>query len=160
MTEQTEGRGSRLTQEPSSREIVTGTQFSERAHELLKEPLKGVLAVLRPDGRIVQTEMWYDLQDEGTILMNTTKFRRKYAHLQQNPSASLLISRGNYQFVTLNGTVTLNDDPETAQRDIRRLAQRYLGQEEADEIMRDEFSKEERVSIVLTPTKITEYFSQ
>ncbi len=159
MTEQTGGQNTHITQEPSSREIVTRTQFSERARGLLREPLKGVLAIVGPDGRIVQTEMWYDLQEDGTILMNTTKFRRKYAHLQRNPSVSLLISRGNYQYVTMNGAVTLNDNPEIAQQDIRYLAERYLGKEEADKIMQDEFSKEERVSIVLTPTKITEYFS-
>ena len=160
----TEGQD-RITQEPSTREIVTGTQFSDRARDLLREPfegkpLKGILAILRPDGRIVQTEMWYDLRDDGTVLMNTTKFRRKYGHLQQSPSVSLLVSRGNYQYVTMNGTVTLDDDPETSQRDVRHLAERYMEEEEADKIMADEFSKEDRVSITLTPASITEYFSQ
>jgi PPOX class probable F420-dependent enzyme len=150
----------RITQEPSTREIVTVTQFSERARELLGEPLKGVLAVLRPDGRIVQTEMWYALQDDGTILMNTTKFRRKYDHLRQNPAVSLLVSRGNYQYVMMSGEVALNEDPEVAQKDIRFLAERYMGQEDANKIMEDEFSREERVSITLKPTSITEYFSQ
>jgi PPOX class probable F420-dependent enzyme len=152
--------GSFLSEEPTSREITTRKQFSERAQVLLKEPLKGVLAVLKPNGQIVQTEMWYELQDGGTILMNTTKFRKKYKHLQQNPQVSLLVSRSNYQYITLNGTVTLNEDPETSQRDIRRLAERYLGKEAAEKIMSDEFSKEERVSITITPTKIVEYFSK
>lgn len=151
---------SRITSEPPGREIVTGSEFSERALQLLREPHMGVLAVQRPDGTIVQTKMWYDLKDDGTILMNTTKFRRKYRHLQKNPSVSLLVSGGDYQFVTMNGTVTLNDDPETAQNDIRHLAKRYLGKEASDKIMEEEFSREERVSIVLTPTRITEYFSQ
>lgn len=150
----------RITAEPPAREIVTGTQFSERARQLLREPLMGVFAIQRPDGTLVQTEMWYDLRDDGTVLMNTIKFRRKYAHLQQSPVVSLLISRGNYQYVTMNGTVTLNEDPETAQNDVRLLAERYLGIEEAEKIMREEFSLEERVSIVLKPTRITEYFSQ
>lgn len=149
-----------ITEEPISREIRTGSQFSERGRQLLEEPHIGVLAVQRPDGAIVQTEMWYALRDDGTILMNTAKFRRKYSHLQQNPSLSFLVSGGDYRFVTMNGTVDLNDDPETAQRDIRLLAERYHGKEEAEKMMRDEFSREERVSIVLTPTKITEYFSK
>ncbi len=156
----TEGQDSQITQEPASREIVTGPQFSERALALLKDPHMGVLSVLRPDGTMVQTKMWYDLRDDGTILMNTTRFRHKYHHLQQNPSISFLVSGGDYQYVTMNGTVALNDDPETAQRDISHLAERYLGKEEADKIMRDEFAREERVSVILTPTKITEYFSQ
>lgn len=155
---------SRITQEPSSREIVTGPQFSERARQLLKDPfkgehLKGVLAVKKPDGTIRQTEMWYDLRDDGTIVMNTTTFRRKYDYLQNDPNVSLLVSRGNYQYVTMIGAVKLNNDPETAQRDIRQLAEHYHGKEEAEKMMDEEFALEERVSIILTPTKITEYFS-
>ncbi len=154
-----------ITVEPPTREIVTGVGFSDRARELLiepfeRKPLKGILAVLRPDGEIVQTEMWYALQDDGTILMNTAKFRHKYRHLQENPHVSFLVSRGNYQYVTMRGSVLLNDDHEASQRDIRHLAERYMDPEGAEQIMSEEFSREERVSIVLTPTKITEYFSQ
>ena len=150
-----------ITKEPPSREIVTGIQFSERARQLLSEPLKGVFAILKPDGSIVQTEMWYSLRGDDTILMNTAKFRHKYHHLQQdNPSVSLLVSAGNYQYVSMNGTVVLNDDPEIAQNDIRHLAERYEGKEAAEKMMNEEFSREKRVSIILTPTKITEYFSK
>lgn len=156
-----EVQNSPIAAEPTSREIVTGTLFSERARKLLGEPHMGVFAIQRPDGELVQTKMWYDLRDNGTILMNTARFRHKYRHLQQdNPKISLLVSGGDYQFVTMNGTVVLDEDPERAQSDIRQLAERYLSKEAANKIMEEEFSREERVSIILTPTKITEYFSQ
>lgn len=146
--------------DPSHREIISGFQFSERARQLLKEPIMGVLAILRKDGSIIQTEMWYELKSDDTILLNTTTYRYKYRYLQDNPSISFFVSRGKYQYVTINGKVTLNKDPEIAQNDIRQLAQRYLGKEEASKIMNEEFSQQERVSIIITPTRITEYFSQ
>jgi PPOX class probable F420-dependent enzyme len=158
MTERT-GKQIHIRQEPASREIITSAHFSERARELLREPHIGTLALQTPGG-IVQTEMWYALNDDDTLLLNTTTFRRKYEHVKKNPAVSLLVSRGNYQYVTMNGIVVLNDDPEIAQRDIRRLAIRYLGEEEADKIMKEEFSHEDRASMILTPTRITEYFSQ
>jgi hypothetical protein len=40
--------------DPSHREITHSSQFSERARQLLKEPLLGVLALLRKDGSIIQ----------------------------------------------------------------------------------------------------------
>lgn len=149
-----------ITEEPASREIVTSTQLSERARKLLREPLFGYLGFNRLDGDLDQDEIWYELRDDNTILMNTTKFRYKYRCLQQDPGVSLIVSRGNYQNVKLRGTVTLNDDPETTQRDIRHLAERYEGKEAAEKMMKEEFSREERVSIILTPTSITEYFSK
>ncbi len=152
--------GSHISSEPPSREIITRSQFSERARQLLREPHKGVLALSRPDGSILQTEMWYALRDDDTVLMNTTTFRRKNDYLRNNPSVSLLVSRDKYQYITMNGTVTLNDDREVAQNDIYYLAERYLGKEGAEKIMMEEFSQEERVSIILTPTRITEYFSE
>lgn len=154
------GSNTPIDKEPESREILHSKHFSERARELLREPHLGVLAVLRADGGIVQTEMWYDLKDDDRLLMNTTKFRRKYGHLRGNPFVSFFVSRGTQQYVTLNGTVILDDDPVTSQADIRRLAKRYLGEEAAEKIMQEEFSRQERVSIVVTPTRITEYFSQ
>lgn len=157
---QAEGPRRKLNSEPASREIRTTAFFSERARKLLEEPHKGVLAVSRPDSSILQTEMWYALREDGSILMNTTAFRRKNTYLRDNPFVSFLVSRGNYQYVTMNGNVALIDTPEVAQRDIRFLAERYLGKEEADKIMTEEFAHEERVSIILTPTKITEYFSE
>ena len=146
--------------EPLYRQIKSSKQFSKRARQLLKEPLLGVLAILREDGSIIQTEMWYDIMNDDTILMNTATFRHKYRHLQQkNPSVSFFVSRGTYQYISINGSIALNKDSNIAQKDIHHLAKRYLGKEQAVKAMEGEFSKQERVSIILTPTKIIEYFS-
>ncbi len=60
--------------------------------------------------------------------------------------------------LTINGTVQLIDDPERAQHDIYRLSARYHGEEKASRQMQEQFSKETRVSLLLTPERVIEYF--
>ncbi len=49
-------------------------------------------------------------------------------------------------------------DPERAQHDIYRLSARYHGEEKASRQMQEQFSKETRVSLLLTPERVIEYF--
>jgi hypothetical protein len=52
----------------------------------------------------------------------------------------------------------LIDDPERAQHDIYRLSARYHGEEKARRQMKEQFSKETRVSLLLKPERVIEYF--
>jgi hypothetical protein len=64
----------------------------------------------------------------------------------------------DYNFLTINGTVHLIDDPQRTQQDIYRLSARYHGEEKARKQMHDQFSKEVRVSLLLKPEHAIEYF--
>ena len=131
--------------------------LSKQAQAFLQELRFAVLATINQDGTPQLTTMWYLLEDDGTILMNTKIGRLKERNLRRDPRISICIE-DDYNFLTINGTVQLIDDPERAQHDIYRLSSRYHGEEKARKQMQEKFSKETRVSLLLKPERVIEYF--
>ena len=129
--------------------------LSEKARAFLNEKRFAVLATLNRDGTIQQTTMWYLLEGD-TILMNTKVGRLKERNLRRDPRISICVEDG-YSYVTISGRVELIDDPEIAQRDIRRLATRYHGEERAARQMAEQFSREQRVTLRLKCEHVHEY---
>jgi PPOX class probable F420-dependent enzyme len=130
-------------------------QLSERARAFLDEPRFGVLATVNADGTPQQSVVWYELQGDE-IMANTKRGRLKDRNLRRDPRAALCVEDGNH-YIALRGSVTLIDDQSIAQLDIERLAVRYDGEERARGQMRNQFSREERVTIRLRPERIDEY---
>ena len=111
-----------------------------------------VLATLNPDGTIHQSVMWFDLNADG-IMMNTKKGRVKYRNMSANDHVSLCFEEeGTY--VTLSGHVELIEEQERAKGDIHKLAVRYDGQDAADQELRDVYSHQERVTVLMTVDRI------
>ena len=133
------------------------TALSERARAFLREKRFAVLGTINADGSPHLTVMWYILEDDCTILMNTKAGRVKDRHMRRDPRVSVCVSDG-YKFVTLSGNVEIIDDHEVAQRDIFRLSTRYHGEEKARLQMQNQFSRERRVTLRLKPGHIIEYF--
>jgi PPOX class probable F420-dependent enzyme len=131
--------------------------LSKKAQAFLQELRFAVLATINQDGTPQLTTMWYLLEDDGTILMNTKVGRAKERNMRRDPRISICIE-DDYNFLTINGTVEMIDDPEIAQRDIHRLSARYHGEEKARRQMQEKFSKEIRVSLHLKPERVIEYF--
>ena len=132
-------------------------ELSEKARAYLQEKRFAVLATLNEDGTPQLTTMWYILEDDGTILMNTKVGRAKERNMRRDPRISVCVEDG-YTYVTLRGKVEMIDDPEIAQHDIFRLSSRYHGEEKAKRQMENQFSKEQRVTLRLQPEHIIEYF--
>src|SRR5437764_1631684 len=132
-------------------------ELSEKARGYLREKRFAVLATINQDGTPQLTTMWYLLEDDGTILMNTKVGRAKERNMSRDPRISICIE-DDYNFLTINGTVQLVDDPERAQHDIYRLSARYHGEEKARRQMQEQFSKEARMSLLLKAERIIEYF--
>jgi PPOX class probable F420-dependent enzyme len=132
-------------------------ELSEKARAYLQELRFAVLATINQDGTPQLTTMWYLLEDDGTITMNTKVGRAKERNMRRDPRISICIE-DDYNFLTINGAVEMIDDPEIAQRDIYLLSARYHGEEKARRQMREQFSKETRVSLRLKPEHIIEYF--
>ncbi len=132
-------------------------ELSEKARAYLQELHFAVLATINQDGTPQLTTMWYLLEDEGSILMNTKVGRAKERNMRRDPRISICIEDG-CDFLTINGTVEMIDDPEIAQNDIYRLSRRYHGEAKARRQMEEQFSKETRVSLRLKPESIIEYF--
>ncbi len=135
--------------------MTASTQLSRAAQALLEEKRFGVLATINSDGTAQLSTMWFELQD-GEIMMNTKRGRVKERNLRRDPRVSLCIEDG-YRYLTLRGSVTLTDDPEVSQADIKRLAIRYHGTEKAEQQVRDQYSREDRVTVRLRIDHIVEY---
>lgn len=118
--------------------------LSDKAREFLGEKRFAVLATVNKDGTPQQTVMWYELQGDE-IMMNTAQGRLKDRNLVRDPRVSVCVEDGQ-RFVTLRGTVALNDEQEVAQADIKRLAVRYDGAEQAEKSAAN-FRKEHRITL-------------
>ena len=132
-------------------------ELSEKARAYLEEIRFAVLATINQDSTPQLTTMWFLLEDNGTITMNTKVGRAKERNMRRDPRISICIE-DDYNFLTINGTVEMIDDPEIAQHDICRLSARYHGNEKARRQVQEKFSKEKRVTLRLKPEHIIEYF--
>jgi PPOX class probable F420-dependent enzyme len=129
-------------------------ELSDKARAFLQEKRFAVLATINPDSTPQLSAMWYEL-DGDEILMNTKVGRRKERNLRRDPRISICIEDG-YNYLTLAGAAQLIDDQATAQADIKRLATRYHNPAKAEQMMRNQFSKEQRVTIRMTIERVIE----
>ncbi len=129
-------------------------ELSDKARTFLQEKRFAVLGTINPDSTPQMSAMWYEL-DGDEILMNTKVGRVKERNLRRDPRISICIEEG-YHYLTLAGTARLIDDQATAQADIKRLATRYHNPEKAEQMARDQFSKEQRVTFRMTIQRVVE----
>jgi PPOX class probable F420-dependent enzyme len=127
-------------------------QLDEKTRAFLLEKRFPVLATINADGSVQQTVMWYDL-DGDEILMNTAAKRVKAGNLRRDPRVSLCFEDG-YHYITLIGTVQLNDDQDVSQADIRRLALRYSDNPDNIEEETAPFRAQQRVSVRMTVERV------
>jgi PPOX class probable F420-dependent enzyme len=131
---------------------MAATILTDEMRRFLEEPRFAVLATVNPDGSPQQTVMWYLLEGDR-ILMNTKRGRRKDRNIDRDPRVSVCVEDG-YRYLALAGTLTADEDPARAQEDIRRLAERYHGREEAARMVAEGFSLQERVTLRLAIERI------
>jgi len=132
-------------------------ELTDKARAFLREKRFAVLATINKVGTPQLTTMWYLLENDGTIMMNTRVGRSKERNMRRDPRISVCFEEG-YRYVTITGRVEMIDDPQVSQRDIFRLSTRYHGEEMAKKQMQTQFSKEQRVTLRLKPERIVEYF--
>ena len=98
--------------------------MSRQMREFLEGVHFAVVATLRSDGLPHQTVMWYELENEDTILLNTPSGSLKHRQLSRDPRLSVCVEDG-YRYVTARGTVMIDEDAERAGQDYARLGHRY-----------------------------------
>lgn len=104
------------------------TPLTERVRRFLAGPHTAALATLGEDGAPHQTFIWYRLEDDGTILVNSLVGRRWPAELQRDGRCALAIANVANQLSWVGVTaevVAVDDDRERALGDILALAHRY-----------------------------------
>lgn len=95
--------------------------------DLLAKPCHATIATVRPDGQPVSVPTWY-LYEDGRILVNMDKGRKRIANLRADPrvSVSAMDPQDWYTHVSIQGRVVdFNDDPDLV--DIDRIAVHYTG---------------------------------
>jgi PPOX class probable F420-dependent enzyme len=130
-------------------------KLSDKAAAFLNEKRFGVLATVNADGSPQQTVMW-QLPDDDTIVMNTRKGRVKDRNLVRDGRASLCVEEAQ-RYVTLKGTITVDDDPARGQESVLAVAARYEGEAEAKRQVEEIFSKQHRITLTLHVDHVDEH---
>jgi PPOX class probable F420-dependent enzyme len=126
-------------------------QLSDAVRAFLEEgPRFCVLATINADGTPQQSVMWYELRGD-TIMMNTEVSRLKARNLSRDSRASICVEDA-YKYVSISGTVSLDDTHETSQADIYALARRYNPDFKEGDYA--DFARQQRVTINLTIDKV------
>jgi len=104
----------------------------EHVHRFLEAPRYAAIATVGADGAPHQTLVWYRLEPDGSILLNSRAGRRWATDLQRDRRVSVAIADAEDQlrWVGVSGVVTeIDDDVERARDDIVALAHRYAAVE-------------------------------
>lgn len=113
-----------------------------------------MIATLNADGSPHQAVVWYLVGDDGdTLIVNSAEGRRWPTNLRRDPRMSLAVEDG-LEWVGLDGTVEIVDDPAQGQADIAAMARLNDPPEVAEPSIRNQFERQRRVSFRLRPTRI------
>lgn len=103
-------------------------ELSDRIRTFLMKPNYATLATVGADGEPHQAVIWFRLDDDGSILLNSRAGRRWPAELQGNPRCSLAVTDRNdpFKWVGVQAIVeSVVDDVEVARDDIVALSVHY-----------------------------------
>ncbi|HEY4388393.1 MAG TPA: PPOX class F420-dependent oxidoreductase [Ktedonobacteraceae bacterium] len=131
------------------------TILSDKALAFLKEEHVAILSTINKDGTSQLTVMWYVLEDDGTIVMNTQVHLQKMKNLRRDARVAFCIEDG-VRYLSINGTVELNDDSEVVRKDLRNLVDRYVKDEESRQQHFSGFTQQTRVALRLKAEKVIE----
>jgi PPOX class probable F420-dependent enzyme len=98
-------------------------------------PRPGVLATVRADGRPHAAPVWYDVDDDGSIVFNTGERTVKGRNLARSGRASLCVDddRPPFSFVVVEGAVQISADLAEVRKWATRIGGRYMGPARAEE---------------------------
>ena len=99
----------------------------EKYRDLFEKPAFGHLATLNPDGSPQVTPVWLDVED-GLILVNSAKGRKKDRNLRRDPRVSLSVTdpENPYRYLEIRGRV-VEITEKGADEHINKQAKKYLG---------------------------------
>ncbi len=133
--------------------------ISEPIRRFLDDLRFASLATIDPDGAPHQAVVWYSLEPDGRILVNSAVGRRWPANLERDPRVSLSIEDG-YTWVGLAGIVDeIDHDWERTHADINALARLYHADEPetAERLISGRFASQERVSFRIRITSVHDH---
>ena len=133
----------------SMMDIPPAAPIPGHVREFLEGPLYPTLSTVGADGTPHQAVIWYRLEPDGRVLVNSRSPRRWPTELRTDGRASLAFTdlEDPMRWVGLQAVVEeVIDDVGTARDDIVALAERY---EEADDESVASFRTQQRISFRL-----------
>jgi len=111
------------------------TEEQVRAFLTALPPRTAKLATVRADGRPHVAPVWFDVDDDGSVVFNTGESTVKGRNLSRDPRASVCVDddRPPFSFVVLEGVVEIDKDLDEIRRWATRIGGRYMGPERAEE---------------------------
>jgi PPOX class probable F420-dependent enzyme len=132
---------------------VPRSELTPAQRKFLEEKRFAVVGTKNPDGSPHVAVMWYLVDGDG-ILVNSAQGRIKDRNLAADPRMSVIVEDG-YRWVRVDGRARIEHDQGITHADIRRLAARYYGDErQVEEAMRNNFTKQHRISYRLAPRRV------
>jgi PPOX class probable F420-dependent enzyme len=94
----------------------------------------GKLATTRLDGRPHVAPVWFDLDDDGTVVFTTGADTLKGKALRRDPRVAMCVDDETppFAFVLVEGTAELSEDPDAVLEWATRIGGRYMGAELAE----------------------------
>jgi PPOX class probable F420-dependent enzyme len=98
-------------------------------------PHTGKLATVREDGRPHLAPVWFDVDEDGSLLFNTGESTVKGRNLARDGRASFCVDdeRPPFAFVVVEGRAELVDDLREVRRWAAKIGGRYMGADRAEE---------------------------
>jgi PPOX class probable F420-dependent enzyme len=95
----------------------------------------GKLAVTRLDGSPMVVPIWFVVDDDGSLLFTTWRDTIKGKAIRRDGRVSLCVDEEQppFAYVRVDGTATLEEDPERLRTWATRIAARYMGADRAAE---------------------------
>ena len=95
----------------------------------------GKVATVGADGRPHVAPVWYDLDDDGTLVFNTGASTLKGRNMRRDPRVSVCVDdeRPPFGFVTVEGLADISDDLAEVRRWASRIGGRYMGPDRSEE---------------------------
>jgi PPOX class probable F420-dependent enzyme len=123
---------------------------------LVEKPRTGKFGTTRADGSPHVTPIWYDLDDDGSILFTTGGGGLKAKAIRRDPRVAVCVDEEAppYHFVLVEGTATLSEDLDEMLIWATRFGTRYMGAEKGEEFGQRNAVPGE-VLVRITPTKVT-----
>jgi PPOX class probable F420-dependent enzyme len=145
--------------------VIETPVLSARARAFVAAPGHfATLATLDPDGAPRQAIVWYRVDPDGLLVVNSADGRRWPANLRRDPRVSLAIAEpgDGYRWVGLDAVVEeIIDDQAVAQADIADLARRYYADDPAERATSlARFRNQRRVTIRLRPTSVHDHLDE
>jgi PPOX class probable F420-dependent enzyme len=113
-----------------------GAMDEAQWREFLRAPVRpAMLATTRKDGRPHVAPIWYDLDDDGTLVFTTGANTVKGRTIRRTGAVALCVQddRPPFSFVMIDGDATLSEDVAQVRHWATRIGGRYMGAARAEE---------------------------